>query len=192
MGKKVTENPKKVIYYIEKRSICILWHFYTKIVGQKWAKKVKKGQKWPNNLFSRSLIMWSGGLSAPYFCTTLLSALQQCYFNQIVTFINVVDFLSLSFLLIHVFLPILMLSLLQVLNSRLLPWLGGIQWIQQTEMFQTHRGIGEFGHSKGHLQKYQISKIICMNLLHWYNTENLTLLGHLLTTHFFLFVQRPS
>ena len=53
MGKKVTENPKKVFYYIEKRSICILWHFYTKIFnfGQKWAKKAKKGQRWQNNLF---------------------------------------------------------------------------------------------------------------------------------------------
>ena len=57
MGKKVTENPKKVIYYIEKRSICILLHFYTTIFWQKWAKKVKKGQKWQNNLFSRSLVI---------------------------------------------------------------------------------------------------------------------------------------
>ena len=40
MGKKVTENPKKVIYYREKRSICILLHFYTTIF---WSKMGKKG-----------------------------------------------------------------------------------------------------------------------------------------------------
>ena len=57
MGKKVTENPKKVIYYKEKRSIYILLHFYTTIFWPKMAKKVKKDQKWPNNLFSRSLFI---------------------------------------------------------------------------------------------------------------------------------------
>ena len=56
MGKKVTGNPKKVIYYKEKKiNLHFIAFFYCNILAKKIQKKVKKGQKWPNNLFSRSL-----------------------------------------------------------------------------------------------------------------------------------------
>ena len=54
-------NPKKVIYNIklaQKKAqigdFCVLLHFYYQIV---WAKEVKKGEKSPFHLFSRSLVM---------------------------------------------------------------------------------------------------------------------------------------
>ena len=57
MGKKVTENPKRLLTTEKKGQFAFYCIFIPQYYGQKWAKKVKKGQKWPNNLFSRSLVI---------------------------------------------------------------------------------------------------------------------------------------